>query len=148
MYFLFLQAEMHVLRKHGELHVKSLEAANVKLQQAKDAIDSTGSAEAMVERLSEKNITLEDKARRLQDELGDMQSLLDMNDEFEEAHVLSERQLGLEMQQAISRLTELENSMFMMATHNQVSYDNDVTSFFPVPRPFLYIYIYIYPSHP
>ena len=29
--------------------------------------------------VSEKNITLEDKARRLQDELGDMQSLLDMN---------------------------------------------------------------------
>lgn len=38
---------------------------------------------------------------------------------FEEAHVLSERQLRSEMQQAISRLTELENSLFMMATHNQ-----------------------------
>lgn len=73
-------------------------------------IDAALGAEEMVEKLTEKNLSLEEKVRELQEMVDDLEKMQELNDELQETARESEQDLREEI--------EIANSKVMHVTHS------------------------------
>lgn len=67
-------------------------------------IDAALGAEAMVEKLTEKNLTLEEKVRELQEVVDDLEKLQELNDELQDTARETEQDLREEAETANAKV--------------------------------------------
>lgn len=113
-----IKVERDTLKTQYDAKVVALQAAQVSVAQAKDQLDAASSVEALVEKLTDKNLALEDRARKLTEQVADMQALLDMNDEIEEARTSSESTLKEDLEQSVARCLKLEDALELLGNQN------------------------------
>ncbi|KAG0253457.1 hypothetical protein BG011_006358 [Mortierella polycephala] len=91
---------------HNEKLRESLTIAENQIEDLKQRLDDAIGAEDMIEQLSEKNITLGEKIEEMQSAIDDLEALKELNDELEENHSETEKQLQTEINIKDSQLRE------------------------------------------
>ncbi|ORY80963.1 hypothetical protein BCR37DRAFT_387991 [Protomyces lactucae-debilis] len=81
--------------------VQQLMALNATLEnqveELKVQVDIAAGSEEMLENLTERNLTLSEEIAKLRDELASLEALRELNDELEETHQITERELEQEI---------------------------------------------------
>ena len=85
--------ELSTLRgKHEEAKTKLLET-EAEIEDLREQLDAALNAEAMIEQLTEKNLSMAEQLEELRNTVEDLQSLKELNDELELNHIENEKQL-------------------------------------------------------
>lgn len=88
---------LHEVQAQSEKLKESLELAENQIEDLKQRLDDAVGAEDMIEQLSEKNIALGEKIEEMQSTIVDLEALKELNDELEENHSETEKQLQAEI---------------------------------------------------
>ena len=75
----------------------ALERAEAQVEDLKGQLDDALGAEDLLEQLTERNLSLSEKLEEMAAELEDLEALKELNDELEESHVETEKQLQDEL---------------------------------------------------
>ncbi|KAJ3216004.1 hypothetical protein HDU67_010082 [Dinochytrium kinnereticum] len=76
---------------------EQLQKAEYQIENLSESLDNALGAERMVEHLTDKNLELGEKIEELKATIADLEALRDLNDELEENHVLTEKELQTEI---------------------------------------------------
>ncbi|KAF8982492.1 hypothetical protein BGZ46_001161 [Entomortierella lignicola] len=85
---------------------ESVDMAETQIEELKQRLDDAIGAEDMIEQLSEKNIILGEKIEEMQSAIDDLEALKELNDELEENHSETEKQLQAEINMKDSQIRE------------------------------------------
>ncbi|KAF9353188.1 hypothetical protein BGX26_009024 [Mortierella sp. AD094] len=107
---------------------ESLDMAETQIEELKQRLDDAIGAEDMIEQLSEKNITLGEKIEEMQSAIDDLEALKELNDELEENHSETEKQLQAEINMKDSRLREYQKRIETLE-ENVGDYENTILQF-------------------
>ncbi|KAF9933288.1 hypothetical protein FBU30_005872 [Linnemannia zychae] len=88
---------MQEVQLHNEKLRENLDLAETQIEELKQRLDDAIGAEDMIEQLSEKNISLGEKIEEMQSAIDDLEALKELNDELEENHSETEKQLQAEI---------------------------------------------------
>ncbi|KAJ3104910.1 hypothetical protein HDU97_008768 [Phlyctochytrium planicorne] len=77
---------------------ESLARAEQQIESLSESLDNALGAERMVEHLTDKNLELGEKVEELKAAIADLEALKELNDELEENHVLTEKELQAEIE--------------------------------------------------
>ncbi|KAF9571027.1 hypothetical protein EC968_001114 [Mortierella alpina] len=113
---------------HNEKLRESLEIAENQIEDLKQRLDDAIGAEDMIEQLSEKNITLGEKIEEMQSAIDDLEALKELNDELEENHSETEKQLQAEINIKDSQIRELTKRIESLE-ENIGDYENTILQF-------------------
>ncbi|SCZ96495.1 BZ3500_MvSof-1268-A1-R1_Chr8-2g10234 [Microbotryum saponariae] len=105
-----LEAELDLtsdLQAEFENNLIELERAEAQVEELKIQLDDTLGAEDMLEQLTDKNLLLTEKIDELTTIVEDLESLKELNDELEESHVETEKQMQEELDLKDLQLQEL-----------------------------------------
>ncbi|SCV67323.1 BQ2448_5969 [Microbotryum intermedium] len=105
-----LEAELDLtsdLQAEFENNLIELERAEAQVEELKIQLDDTLGAEDMLEQLTDKNLLLTEKIDELTTIVEDLESLKELNDELEESHVETEKQMQEELDIKDLQLQEL-----------------------------------------
>ncbi|KAF9216830.1 hypothetical protein BGZ59_007829 [Podila verticillata] len=97
---------LHEVQAQSEKLKESLELAENQIEDLKTRLDDAVGAEDMIEQLSEKNIALGEKIEEMQSTIVDLEALKELNDELEENHSETEKQLQAEINIKDNQLKE------------------------------------------
>ncbi|KAG0017829.1 hypothetical protein BGZ81_010518 [Podila clonocystis] len=97
---------LHEVQAQSEKLKESLELAENQVEDLKQRLDDAVGAEDMIEQLSEKNIALGEKIEEMQSTIVDLEALKELNDELEENHSETEKQLQAEINIKDNQLKE------------------------------------------
>ncbi|KAG0363915.1 hypothetical protein BG005_003735 [Podila minutissima] len=97
---------LHEVQAQSEKLKESLELAENQIEDLKQRLDDAVGAEDMIEQLSEKNIALGEKIEEMQSTIVDLEALKELNDELEENHSETEKQLQAEINIKDNQLKE------------------------------------------
>ncbi|KAI9594342.1 hypothetical protein BDF19DRAFT_130733 [Syncephalis fuscata] len=84
-------------KKHSEKMRETLLKAEGQVEDLKQQLDDALGAEELVEQLTEKNLNLSERIEELEIAVEDLEALKELNDELEENHVETEKQLQEEI---------------------------------------------------
>ncbi|WVN86516.1 uncharacterized protein L203_101680 [Cryptococcus depauperatus CBS 7841] len=87
-----------------ELSEAKLANAGSQIEDLKMQLDDALGAEDMLEQLTERNLQMSERIEEMRATIEDLEALKDLNDELEEGHVETEKQLHEEVEQLTSRL--------------------------------------------
>ncbi|KAF9169409.1 hypothetical protein BGX21_007549 [Mortierella sp. AD011] len=107
---------------------ESLDMAETQIEELKQRLDDAIGAEDMIEQLSEKNITLGEKIEEMQSAIDDLEALKELNDELEENHSETEKQLQAEINMKDSRIRECQKKIESLE-ENVGDYENTILQF-------------------
>ncbi|KAI1316326.1 hypothetical protein EDD11_010105 [Mortierella claussenii] len=107
---------------------ESLELAENQIEELKQRLDDAIGAEDMIEQLSEKNITLGEKIEEMQSAIDDLEALKELNDELEENHSETEKQLQAEINVKDSQIREQQRRIETLE-ENLGDYENTILQF-------------------
>lgn len=113
---------------HNEKLRESLTIAENQIEDLKQRLDDAIGAEDMIEQLSEKNITLGEKIEEMQSAIDDLEALKELNDELEENHSETEKQLQAEINIKDSQLREHMKRIETLE-ENVGDYENTILQF-------------------
>ncbi|KAG9326764.1 hypothetical protein KVV02_008654 [Mortierella alpina] len=113
---------------HNEKLRESLEIAENQIEDLKQRLDDAIGAEDMIEQLSEKNMTLGEKIEEMQSAIDDLEALKELNDELEENHSETEKQLQAEINIKDSQIRELTKRIESLE-ENIGDYENTILQF-------------------
>ncbi|KAJ3333966.1 hypothetical protein HDU76_000098 [Blyttiomyces sp. JEL0837] len=88
---------------------EKLAKAESQIEELKATVDSALGAEEMIEYLSEKNGKLNERVEELQKHVEDLEALKELNDELEENHVLTEKELEAEIEMKESIMQRMKD---------------------------------------
>ncbi|KAF9407583.1 hypothetical protein BGZ94_002642, partial [Podila epigama] len=97
---------LHEVQAQNDKLKESLELAENQVEDLKQRLDDAVGAEDMIEQLSEKNIALGEKIEEMQSIIVDLEALKELNDELEENHSETEKQLQAEINIKDNQLRE------------------------------------------
>ncbi|EMR08577.1 hypothetical protein PNEG_03053 [Pneumocystis murina B123] len=126
------EVELKNTIKHHQLEIESLkkykvqyESLKEKLQETENLVDDLRqqvdislTAEEMLEELTEKNLYLKEKIEQMNITIQDLESLKELNDELEENHLENERQMREELEYKDSILIENMNKITQLKEVN------------------------------
>ncbi|ORZ05753.1 dynein associated protein-domain-containing protein [Lobosporangium transversale] len=107
---------------------ESLDLAESQIEELKQRLDDAIGAEDMIEQLSEKNITLGEKIEEMQSAIDDLEALKELNDELEENHSETEKQLQAEINMKDTQLREHQKKIENLE-ENLGDYENTILQF-------------------
>ncbi|KAG0289079.1 hypothetical protein BGZ98_003991, partial [Dissophora globulifera] len=107
---------------------ESLEHAESQIEELKHRLDDAIGAEDMIEQLSEKNISLGEKIEEMQSAIDDLEALKELNDELEENHSETEKQLQSEINMKDSQLRDHQKRIDTLE-ENVGDYENTILQF-------------------
>ncbi|KAF9434926.1 hypothetical protein BGZ76_007186 [Entomortierella beljakovae] len=107
---------------------ESLDLAENQNEELKQRLDDAIGAEDMIEQLSEKNIALGEKIEEMQSAIDDLEALKELNDELEENHSETEKQLQAEINVKDSQLRDQQKKIDTME-ENIADYENTILQF-------------------
>ncbi|KAF9089316.1 hypothetical protein BGX23_006769 [Mortierella sp. AD031] len=113
---------------HNEKLRESLELAENQIEDLKQRLDDAIGAEDMIEQLSEKNITLGEKLEEMQSTIDELEELRELNDELEQNHNETEKQLQAEVNVKDSQLRE-QFKRIETLEENIGDYENTILQF-------------------
>ncbi|KAJ1976839.1 hypothetical protein H4R35_002527 [Dimargaris xerosporica] len=88
-----------------------LETAEGQVEELKSRLDDSLAAEDLVEQLTVRNLDLTEKVEEMRVKIEDLESLKELNDEMEESHIETEKQLSAELEFKDSMLRELQKKL-------------------------------------
>eukprot|EP01135_Chromosphaera_perkinsii_P004717 Nk52_evm28s294 gene=Nk52_evmTU28s294 len=94
------------LKKENEKLLAKLKDSELEVDELKVQVDEHSMAAEMVERLTDQNLNYEQKVDELEEEVRDLEVLKDLNEELEENHIATERQLQEELDFANMNMQE------------------------------------------
>ncbi|MFH4978633.1 hypothetical protein AB6A40_005342 [Gnathostoma spinigerum] len=103
-----LREEMAALLKLCEKMKKDAEAAEEQVAVYKEQVDAALGSEAMIEKLTEKNLDMEEKIRSLEETIEDLEALRAMDDEILETEKDAERELREQLDMSYGKINELQ----------------------------------------
>ena len=109
---LAVQELEEIRRQNDELHEivndmeEQLHEAKKTVEYYQEQVDASLGATKLIEELTEKNLDLEDRLRKCQEEIEDFEDMVQVSEEMEQVHKENERELK----------AELENREFLIAT--------------------------------
>lgn len=113
---------------HNEKLRESLELAESQIEDLKQRLDDAIGAEDMIEQLSERNITLGEKIEEMQSAIDDLEALKELNDELEENHSETEKQLQAEINMKDGQLRDQFKKIETLE-ENIGDYENTILQF-------------------
>jgi len=113
---------------HNEKLRESLELSEIQIEDLKQRLDDAIGAEDMIEQLSEKNITLGEKIEEMQSAIDDLEALKELNDELEENHSETEKQLQAEINMKDGQLRD-QFKRIETLEENIGDYENTILQF-------------------
>ncbi|KAI9164500.1 hypothetical protein H9P43_008359 [Blastocladiella emersonii ATCC 22665] len=90
---------------------EQLAVAEETIDELRAALEDASGAEELVEELSEKNLHLNEKLDDLQRYIDDLEAMKELNEELEDNHVETERELLLELDARDRTIRDLENQL-------------------------------------
>ncbi|RKP34142.1 dynein associated protein-domain-containing protein, partial [Dimargaris cristalligena] len=105
-----------------------LEQAETHIEDLKARLDDSMAAEDMVEQLSVRNLDLNEKVEEMKVVIEDLEALKELNDEMEENHVETEKQLQAELEFKDSLLRELQKKL-EASDETMVDYEATIQQF-------------------
>jgi dynactin 1 len=99
------------ISEHYENAKKKLEIAEDQIVTLKENLEVALESETMIERLSEKNMTLEEKVDELQIAVEELEALKEIHDELEEQQIETEKALRLEIENKTQECYALERKI-------------------------------------
>ncbi|KAK3829868.1 MAG: dynein associated protein-domain-containing protein [Linnemannia elongata] len=126
-----LEKEASVVQEvqlHNEKLRESLELAESQIEDLKQRLDDAIGAEDMIEQLSERNITLGEKIEEMQSAIDDLEALKELNDELEENHSETEKQLQAEINMKDGQLRD-QFKRIESLEENIGDYENTILQF-------------------
>ncbi|XP_029450698.1 dynactin subunit 1-like isoform X3 [Rhinatrema bivittatum] len=100
--------ELETLRQQREKLQEEIKQGEKTIDELKEQVDAALGAEEMVEMLTERNLDLEEKVRELQETVGDLEAINEMNDELQENARETELELREQLDMAGARVREAE----------------------------------------
>ncbi|KAI8832696.1 dynein associated protein-domain-containing protein [Chytridium lagenaria] len=85
--------------------------AEMQIEHLSESLDNALGAEQMVEHLTDKNLELGEKLEELKSTIADLEALRDLNDELEENHILTEKELQAEIDAKTRMVQELKKRL-------------------------------------
>jgi dynactin 1 len=113
---------------HNEKLKENLEIAENQIEDLKLRLDDAIGAEEMIEQLSEKNIALSEKMEEMQSAIDNLEEIRDINDELEESHNETEKQLQAEIYAKDSQLRDHQKKIDTIED-NLADYENTIHQF-------------------
>ncbi|KAF9110823.1 hypothetical protein BGX27_005836 [Mortierella sp. AM989] len=107
---------------------ESVDMAETQIEELKQRLDDALGAEDMIEQLTVKNMGLGEKLEELQTAIEDLEALKELNDELEENHVETEKQLQAEINIKDSQLREHQKRIETLE-ENLGDYENTILQF-------------------
>lgn len=126
-----LEKEASVVQEvqlHNEKLRENLELAESQIEDLKQRLDDAIGAEDMIEQLSERNITLGEKIEEMQSAIDDLEALKELNDELEENHSETEKQLQAEINMKDGQLRD-QFKRIETLEENIGDYENTILQF-------------------
>ncbi|KAJ1979239.1 hypothetical protein H4R34_002907 [Dimargaris verticillata] len=96
--------------QNSDLKVR-LETAEGQVEELTSRLDDSLAAEDLVEQLTMRNLDLTEKVEEMRVKIEDLESLKELNDEMEESHIETEKQLNAELEFKDSMLRELQKKL-------------------------------------
>lgn len=122
------KSEIAELRRTKEKLSSKLDEYEAQMAELKEQVDAALGAEEMVEQLTERNLSLEEKVAELQDTVNDLEALHDMNEELQEN--ARENELELREEVDISRAKAAEAQKKVEAAHETIAdYEQTIQKF-------------------
>lgn len=106
----------------------ALERAEAQIEDLKAQLDDALGAEDLLEQLTERNLSLSEKLEEMAAELEDLEALKELNDELEESHVETEKQLQDELDYKDLVMRE-QNGIIERLEENVADYENTIGQF-------------------
>jgi dynactin 1 len=106
----------------------ALERAEAQIEDLKAQLDDALGAEDLLEQLTERNLSLSEKLEEMAAELEDLEALKELNDELEESHVETEKQLQDELDYK-DLVTREQNGIIERLEENVADYENTIGQF-------------------
>ncbi|XP_067931812.1 dynactin subunit 1-like [Watersipora subatra] len=103
--------ELSHLKKDKETHAEEIEILNAEILDLKDQVDASLGAEDMVEKLTDKNLELEERVATLEEEKADLEAINEMNEELQENAREEELEMREQLDMSKSRANQLEKSV-------------------------------------
>lgn len=90
-------AQLNGIQAQYEQASERLESAESLIEELKEQLDDALNAEEMLEDLTERNLVLSEKVEEMKSVIEDLEALKELNDELEETHMETEKQLQEEI---------------------------------------------------
>ncbi|KAF9135819.1 hypothetical protein BGW39_011408 [Mortierella sp. 14UC] len=113
---------------HNEKLRESLELAENQIEDLKQRLDESLGAEDMIEQLTDKNMSLGEKIEEMQSAIDDLEALKELNDELEENHSETEKQLQAEINMKDGQLRD-QFKRIETLEENIGDYENTILQF-------------------
>ncbi|GJJ70132.1 dynactin 1 [Entomortierella parvispora] len=119
---------MQEVQAQNERLKECLDIAEGQIEDLKQRLDDAVDAEDTIEQLSEKNINLSEKIEEMQSAIDDLEALKELNDELEENHSETEKQLQAEITIKDSQLRDQLRKIETLE-ENIGDYENTILKF-------------------
>ncbi len=106
----------------------ALERSEAQIEDLKAQLDDALGAEDLLEQLTERNLSLSEKLEEMAAELEDLEALKELNDELEESHVETEKQLQDELDYKDLVMREQQGIVDRLE-ENVADYENTIGQF-------------------
>jgi len=106
----------------------ALERSEAQVEDLKGQLDDALGAEDLLEQLTERNLSLSEKLEEMAAELEDLEALKELNDELEESHVETEKQLQDELDFK-DLVTREQQAIVERLEENVADYEGTISQF-------------------
>ncbi|KAH8922303.1 hypothetical protein BT69DRAFT_1282355 [Atractiella rhizophila] len=116
------------LQNMYDVTARDLEDAEAQIEELKGQLDDSSESQELLERLTERNLTLSEKLEEMRIINEDLEALKELNDELEENHIETEKQLQEEIDFRDIQIRELKKRL---DTYGQstVDYESTISQF-------------------
>lgn len=121
-------AELIELNSTNDSLLPELENAESMIEDLKLQLDDALGAQDLVEQLTERNLQLSDLVKKLRDEIEELETIAEINNELEEQHTINEKELREEIDLCESRIRDLQVRNEGLE-NNAVDYQNTFAQF-------------------
>ncbi|KAJ3084482.1 hypothetical protein HK102_000645 [Quaeritorhiza haematococci] len=121
-------SELLELKTINERLQLELEAHELQIEELKMSLDDALGAEELIEQLTDKNLMLGERVEQMREAIEDLEALRDLNEEIEETHIETERQLQAEIDIKDSIIREL-NRRAETQEESIADYERTITQF-------------------
>ncbi|CAF0807877.1 unnamed protein product [Brachionus calyciflorus] len=115
------QKEIDVLKEEKETFL-------VQISELNEQVTATLGSEQIIERLSERNLDLESKVAKLEEEISDLEAINDVNDQLQENAKEEEKELRQNLDLAESRIRESEKQIELLK-YNIADHEKTILKF-------------------
>ncbi|CAH1761785.1 1197_t:CDS:10, partial [Entrophospora sp. SA101] len=121
-------AKLREITTHAEQMKQKLAVAEVQIEDLKNRLDDALGAADMFEDLTEKNLIQGEKIEEMRATIDDLEALKELNDELEESHIETEKQLQSEIEQKEILISEYVRRI-EAADEANADYENTINQF-------------------